>query len=142
MTASRRKQALALQSFGVWLIFLLVAVLNGGIRQHYLEKHFTPLAAHQLSTLLLGIAIFIIGTVFIRGKHLTNIRTLLAIGLAWASLTLVFEFSFFHYASGKPWGDLLADYNLFEGRLFSLVIITLLATPVIARKRSAGPNSA
>lgn len=142
MTASGWRHSLALQSFGVWLIFLVVAVLNGGIRQYYLEKHFTPLAAHQLSTLLLGIAIFIIGTVFIRGKRLTNIRTLLAIGLAWAVLTLVFEFSFFHYASGTSWSDLLADYNLFEGRLFSLVIITLLATPVIARKRRAGPNGA
>lgn len=123
---------LVLQSFFIWLVFLATAILNGWIREHHLEKLVPPLAAHQLSTLLLCSAILALAVVFIHSRRIENNRTLLAIGLFWVCLTVTFEFLFFHYIAGIPWPVLLADYNILEGRLFTLVLITTLVAPLVA----------
>ena len=44
-------------------------------------------------------------------------------------MTLAFEFLFFHYAAGKPWEVLLADYNVLQGRIWVLVPLTELFGP-------------
>lgn len=133
---------LVLQSFCIWLVFLATAILNGWIREQYLEKLVPPLAAHQLSTLLLCGAIFALTVAFIYIRRTGNNRTLLAIGLFWVFLTVTFEFLFFHFIAGKPWPVLLADYNLLEGRLFSLVLMTTLVSPLIAGRLCSGRNTA
>ncbi|MGQ9625254.1 MAG: hypothetical protein ACUVT9_07815 [Candidatus Bathycorpusculaceae bacterium] len=46
----------------------------------------------------------------------------------------MFEFIAGHYVFGNSWEKLLADYNLLEGRLWSLVLLTILIAPYIANK--------
>ena len=123
-----------LQLTGVWILFLIVAILNGGLRERFIEKHLSELAAHQFSTLLLSIAIFTITAVFIKHKGIKKNKQLLAIGVFWVAMTVAFEFLFFHYVSGKPWTALLADYNIFKGRLFSVVVFTTMFSPLIASR--------
>lgn len=53
------------------------------------------------------------------------------IGLMWLLLTVGFEFLFFHYIAGKPWEELLNDYNLAQGRLWVLVLLTLAIGPAL-----------
>lgn len=55
----------------------------------------------------------------------------LAIGLLWVVLTLLFEFGVFRFALGLPWERLLADYDLAEGRLWPLVLVTELVVPYV-----------
>ena len=134
--------SLALQSFCVWLVFLATAILNGWIREQYLENLVPPLAAHQLSTLLLCCAIFVLTVAFIHLQRIADNSALLAIGLFWVCLTVTFEFLFFHFIAGIPWPVLLADYNILEGRVFSLVLITTLVSPLIAGRLCSGRNTA
>jgi len=54
---------------------------------------------------------------------------LILIGAFWAILTIGFEFGFGHYVMGRPWDYLLADYNILKGRLWSLVLLTMLIAP-------------
>lgn len=53
------------------------------------------------------------------------------IGVTWIVLTLAFEFLAGHYLFGTSWEKLLADYNVFRGRIWPLVPLTTLAAPLL-----------
>jgi hypothetical protein len=116
----------------MWVVFLVIAIINGGIREKIIEKYIGELPAHIVSTLLLSVLIFIATAIFIKYKNITDSKTLLSIGFAWVVLTVSFEFIFFHFVAGKPWSQLLADYNIMKGRIFLLVLITTLLSPFVA----------
>jgi hypothetical protein len=54
------------------------------------------------------------------------------IGALWVTLTLAFEFLAGHYVFGTPWRQLLADYNIFRGRIWVLVLVTTAIAPWLA----------
>ena len=121
-----------MQIVGMWGVFLIIAIINGGMREMIIEKHTGELTAHIISTLLLSVLIFIVTAIFIHYKNITESKVLLIIGLAWMVMTISFEFLFFHYIGGKSWSQLLADYNFMKGRIFLLVLITTLLSPIVA----------
>jgi hypothetical protein len=125
---------LFMQAVGVWVILLIAAVINGAIRQEFIGRLLDELPAHLLSTILLALIIFIVAFLFIRAKGITKTATLLLIGGLWVVLTVAFEFLFFHYAAGVPWSKLLADYNILKGRIFVLVLLSSLLSPLIASR--------
>ncbi|MDL1985357.1 MAG: hypothetical protein LWX54_14440 [Deltaproteobacteria bacterium] len=125
---------LIVQILGMWLVFLIIAIINGGIREKIIEKHIGELPAHIVSTVLFSVLIFIVTAIYINYKNITDSKILLAIGFAWVVLTISFEFLFFHYVAGNPWSQLLADYNIMKGRIFPLVLITTLLSPIIASR--------
>jgi glyoxylase-like metal-dependent hydrolase (beta-lactamase superfamily II) len=47
-------------------------------------------------------------------------------------LTVAFEFGFGHFIAGKSWDDLRADYDVFRGRLWVLVLLTTTVAPYLA----------
>ena len=55
----------------------------------------------------------------------------LIIGFNWLILTVIFEFLFGHYVMGHTWERLLQDYNIFKGRLWSLVLMWNLIMPYV-----------
>ena len=125
---------LFLQAVGVWLILLIAAVVNGTVRQKCIAAILDEHPAHIVSTILLAIIIFIIASLFVRAKGIKKSSTLLFIGGLWVLLTVGFEFLFFHYAAGVPWSRLLADYNIMKGRIFPLVLLSSLLSPLIASR--------
>lgn len=56
------------------------------------------------------------------------------IGVLWVMLTLAFEFLAGHFLFGKPWQELLADYDIRAGRIWVMVLIVTLVTPIVAFK--------
>jgi hypothetical protein len=58
------------------------------------------------------------------------------IGLFWAALTVAFETAL-GLTSGMEWRDIFADYALWNGHLWALVIVFLVAAPVslVARRQ-------
>ncbi|MDP2365724.1 MAG: hypothetical protein Q8M94_18395, partial [Ignavibacteria bacterium] len=53
------------------------------------------------------------------------------VGIVWLFLTILFEFGFGHYVMGNSWQKLLHDYNLAEGRVWSLFLVWLVIAPFI-----------
>jgi len=51
--------------------------------------------------------------------------------LVWVFFTVGFEFLAGHYVFEKAWETLLADYNLAQGRVWILVLVTCLLAPTI-----------
>jgi hypothetical protein len=119
-----------------WLAFLVTAIANGALREALLTPRLGFLGAHAVSSLTLSAAILILTWLAIPWIAPASSGQALAIGAGWLGLTLLFEFGFGHYVSGTPWRELLADYNLLRGRIWVLVLLTLVLAPwLMARAR-------
>ena len=104
-----------------WLPMVPIAIFNGAMRQGWYGHHMTELTAHQVST---GTGLVLLGTyiwLILRRWPPSGPGQALAIGVAWITLTLSFEFLFGHYVAGHSWARLLADYDLSAGRVWVLI---------------------
>ena len=119
----------------VWVGLLVVAILNGGFREAVLAPRLGRSLAHGLSTVMLSLFIVALGWVTTPWVEPGSLQDAWLIGGVWVALTLAFEFLGGHFIFGKPWQTLLADYNLFAGRIWVMVLIVTLMTPVIAFTR-------
>jgi hypothetical protein len=114
-----------------WIGMVAIAILNGAIREKAYGPFMGELPAHQLSTfiiiLLFGAYIWVLtGTYPIESP-----TQALIIGVMWLVMTVIFEFVFGHFVMGHPWSRLLQDYNLFKGRVWSLVLIWASVAPYL-----------
>lgn len=129
---------LFLKAFGVWLVMLVAAFLNGALRELLIVRLVGQQVGHVISVFMLSGAIFSIAYLFVTVHRPLPASTLFQTGLFWLVLSLLFEFGFFHYAMHEPWEKLWADYNLFRGRLLIVVWLTTLLSPLICGKLARG----
>jgi hypothetical protein len=114
-----------------WIPMVFIGIVNGAIRQFGYGRFLGELFAHQVSSVI-GIILFgsYVWILSIRWP-LESSRQALAIGVIWLGLTVAFEFLFGHYVAKHPWTRLLHDYNILEGRLWSLVLISITIAPYV-----------
>ncbi|OHC82572.1 MAG: hypothetical protein A3J99_06990 [Sideroxydans sp. RIFOXYD2_FULL_59_7] len=114
-----------------WLVLLGVAMLNGTLRDFTYGKHMSELSAHQLSTLI-GILLFaLVIHRYVRRWPPSSGYEACYVGLFWLSMTVAFEFLFFHYAGGHSWQLLLENYNMSKGRLWPLLLLWVAVSPYL-----------
>lgn len=123
---------LFLYAFVLWLVFVVLAIINGTVRTKFYAPIVGEYAGHVISTVIL-IGIIFAGTyIFLRMLRIEYSQLdLLLIGVFWVVLTVLFEFGFGHYVEGFSWEKLLADYNILNGRLWSLVLLADLLAPLL-----------
>ena len=122
-------------TIGAWLLFMVLAIVNAGIRNEVYKPVVGDLAAHQISSVIFIAIILIVTYAILRFSNLgLSDFEAFFMGTVWLILTIVFEFIAGHYVFGNPWEKLLADYNLLEGRIWSLVLLTILIAPYIANR--------
>lgn len=121
-----------LRSVVIWFGLLALAILNGGLREGVLVPRFGRGLAQALSTIMLSVLIFVAGWLSIRWIAPSTLQDAWVIGVLWVALTIAFEFLAGHFLFGKPWEELLADYNLFAGRIWVMVLVVTLITPIVA----------
>ena len=125
--------SLVLRALTVWLLLLLLAVLNGALREEALVPWFGPKAAHLISTLLLSGLILGATALTIGWIAPGSSAGALGVGALWLLLTLAFEFLAGHFVFHKPWPELLADYDLTRGRIWILVLLVTFLAPWLYR---------
>jgi hypothetical protein len=130
---------LFVKAFGVWLVMVLAAFVNGALRELLIVRLVGEQTGHVLSVLILSGAIFGITSLFVTSQRPLPASTLLGIGCFWLVLSLLFEFGFFHYVMHEPWEKLLADYDVFHGRLLIVVWLTTLFSPLVCGKLFSTP---
>ena len=120
-----------------WTGMVFIAIVNGAVRQLGYGRVFTELFAHQVSCLT-GIILFFIYTWALSIRWpIESSQEALTIGLIWLVLTVAFEFLFGRYSAKASWRRLLHDYNILQGRLWTLVLVAVLLAPyVLYRMRS------
>lgn len=114
-----------------WLLLLLVAVINGALRESVYKNALGELRAHQVSTLT---AIVLFGAViwgWSRRWPPASAKEARRVGFIWLALTFAFEFLFGHFVAGHSWPKLLADYNLLAGRVWLLLLIWITIAPYV-----------
>lgn len=129
-SADMKLAAGAWKYLAAWFAMLIVAVANGAFRDFTYGRHMSELAAHQIST---AIGIVLLGAVMRAFVALVSPsrRQAVTAGLFWAALTVAFEFLFFHNVGGHSWAELLANYNLLQGRVWVLVVVWVAIAPYL-----------
>lgn len=113
---------------GAWLLFMFSAIASGVLRELLLRPLMTQPLAHQVGTLFVCAVIVAIIHLFVRRLRPTPEQAL-RIGAGWLGLTVLFEFTVFHFIVGLPISELLAAYDLTEGSLWPLVLLCELLAP-------------
>ena len=110
---------------------VLIAILNGTLRQAWYGQYLSELRAHQISTLT-GVLLFAIYIGVLTGIWMpASVTQALTIGFIWLALTVAFEFLFGHYVAGKTWAGLFEDYNIFAGRVWIAILIWITVAPYL-----------
>ncbi len=128
-----------LQAIGIWLLFAVVANINGLIRNFVYGPKLDELTAHQISCFT-GISLFFIVMYLwlkLTGASYSS-HNLIIIGIAFLFATVAFEFLFGHYVIGHSWERLLQDYNFLKGRLWALVLVWTTVGPYVVAKYVLG----
>lgn len=124
------------RSIAIWFVMLVIAAINGAVRQSILIPRFGEVAGRAVSTVSLSALIIALTWLTIRWIRPVSTRAAWQVGLLWVTLTLAFEFLAGHYLFGHPWADLFADYNVLRGRIWILVlVVTAVAPPLCASAR-------
>lgn len=114
----------------LWLPMLFIAVGNGMLRQNWYGRSLSELRAHQISSLLAMLFLGIYMWAVLKLYPPASASQAIAIGLLWLSLTVAFEFCFGRLIVGHTWQRLCADYHIWTGRLWPLVLLWLLTAPL------------
>lgn len=120
--------------FLLWFVLVVIAIINGAVRNGVYQKYLGDLLAHQVSTVI-GIALFGIFIWFAVNKwRPESSNQAVLIGVMWLVMTVIFEFIFGHYVFGNPWSKLLHDYNILQGRVWILILIWVTIAPYLFYK--------
>ena len=114
-----------------WLLVLPAMVANGIFRELVVERWVSPAAAGAISAALGITLIQLITRPFLRRLGDVSTAQCWAIAGLWLAMTVTFEFVFGHYVDGASWQELLADYNILNGRLWPIVLAGIAAAPFL-----------
>jgi hypothetical protein len=115
----------------IWLAILVLASLNGAVRDLLVAPRIGDTIARALSTLILCGLVMWVAWASIRWLGPRSPGEALGLGFFWVALTLTFEFGAARL-SGEPWSVVLADYDVLRGRIWILVPILTFLAPVWA----------
>lgn len=122
-----------------WVLMIPVAILNGLFRESIVRPRMGELRAHQISVVTGSTGFLALVYALWRGDvGRIDDRDLLRMGGLWLAATIVFEFGFGHYLRGFSWDELLHDYNVRAGRLWVVVLLVILFSPVTVKRMACG----
>lgn len=115
----------------VWLLLAVLMSANGIFRESVLVPQAGRAAADILSAVLgLGIILSVTG-IFFRGLAGESTGRLARIGAVLVAATVVFELVIGRLVDGRSWSELAANYAIWRGRLWPILLVTLGLTPFI-----------
>ncbi|HWI82430.1 hypothetical protein [Ramlibacter sp.] len=122
-----------LKSILVWIAILMLAILNGALRDIALVHALGPTLARFVSGVVLCSVIVAAAALAAPWLGKLPLRAFWWIGTLWLVLTLGFETAV-GYAEHQSWQRLLDAYTLQGGNLWPLVLITTLIAPRVGAR--------
>ncbi|MBL0035948.1 MAG: hypothetical protein IPP26_09305 [Flavobacteriales bacterium] len=124
----------------IWFVLMVGAIANGAVRIKLIIPFTGEPIGHVISTALLCVLILVITWAMIGWIGPLTDQQARGIGTVWLLLTLGFEFGAGALISHRTWPEMLADYNVLNGRVWVVVpIITFLAPSWMAKWRGQFP---
>lgn len=124
---------LALRAVAIWFVLLIGAFANGTFRELVISPRLGAPTAHAISCFLFSAIILSVAYATVEWIRPASPAEAMIVGLGWMTLTLVFEFGF-GMLRGMTWPQMLADYNVMNGRLWVVVLFTTAVAPVVAAR--------
>ena len=138
---NRRRILMIIRTILSWFVILVLASLNGALRQALLIPSLGETAGRALSTILLSIVVVIATWVLLPVIAPGSLRAAWAVGGLWVVMTLAFEFLAGHFLFGSSWESLLADYDLARGRIWILVLVVTMTGPPLIHMVTHGAGA-
>jgi hypothetical protein len=123
-----------LKAIVLWFAILLLAILNGALREKVLMPALGSFSGLIASGSMLGICIFLVALAAAPWYGRLASREWLLVGAFWLLLTLAFEFSFGRFVQQKSWAELFEAYTFHGGNLWPAVLVVTLISPWLAAK--------
>ena len=120
----------------------VIGVVNGTAREALYARRSGERAAHQISTATIIALLSVYFAALDRRWPLATRGEALGVGAGWLGLTTAFEFGFGRWVAHEDWSELLADYDLSRGRLWSLVLAWTALGPLAAHEARASLSAA
>ena len=118
-----------------WVLMIPVAILNGAFREAVVRPRVGELRAHQVSVATGSVGFLALVSALWRGEAgRIDDRDLFRMGVGWLVATILFEFGFGHYLRGFSWQQLLHDYNVRAGRMWVVVLLVILFSPLMVKR--------
>lgn len=116
----------------MWLCFVPIPFINGILREAWYKKKVGELWANFIGVKFLSLS-FLAYTYLFFAKNLDGLSfgKMLMFGFIWLVMTIAFEFGI-GLVTGKDLKYMLADYNVFKGRLWPIfLLIVLFSLPIL-----------
>jgi hypothetical protein len=125
-----------------WFGLMMLAILNGVVRDLTYSVSAGEFAAHQISTgtlLVLSAAfVWILSKVW----HIESVRQAWTIGTVWFVLTEAFEFGMARIVRGYSWDVIFHSYDIFAGELWILIPLWILVAPLVFYRANKSRSTA
>ncbi|MDG4811627.1 hypothetical protein P8629_01280 [Hydrogenovibrio sp. 3SP14C1] len=118
----------------IWCLIVLVAILNGGIRESILNPMLGNKLALPISGVTLSAMILAVTYLFINWFKATDPNTFIKIGLFWGVLTIGFEYGFGYFVLHHSLEEIHQVFNFEQGNLFVLALLTSIFSPWLVAK--------
>ena len=123
----------SLKAFAIWMGILVLAALNGALREGVLIPKLGSTPGLVLSGVLLSGLILLVAYLALPWLDTRRPSVLVGVGVGWLALTLAFEFGFGLW-QGKSWQALLDAYAFKEGNIWPVVLVVIALAPYLAGK--------
>ena len=127
------RAVLILKAFAIWTGILVLAVLNGALREAVLVPRLGTAPALISSGALLSALVVAVAYLSLPWLNARRPAELAGIGLGWLALTLVFEFSFGLW-QGQSWQVMLDAYTFEGANIWPIVLVVIALAPYLAGK--------
>ena len=112
----------------VWAAILVVAIVNGALRDAVLVHSFGPTVARALSGVILCLCVVAAAAVASPWLGPLKRSSWWLIGAVWLALTVVFELTV-AYVQHTSWQEVVGAYTLQGGNIWPLVLVTTFVAP-------------
>ena len=123
-----------LRASAVWLVIMAVESAHGTLRELFLAPAVGEFRARQIAVFTGSLLILGVACLCVRWIRAGSTARLLAVGLLWLFLTLLFEFGLGLFALGYSWERMLSDYDLSRGGLMPFGLVLLTLAPLMAAR--------
>ncbi len=121
------------------MAILVLAILNGALRETVLIPAVGSFEGLIASGLILSGFVFIVAYVAVPGFGPMKAAEYWVVGFIWLLMTLIFEFGFGLFAEHKELPELLQAYTFKGGNIWPVVLVSTLVSPwIAARLRACG----
>lgn len=123
---------MVLRALVIWCGLLAIAFANGLLRSVWLTAYFGDTGAQIVGAVILSSVVAVVAWRAIEWLHPRTANEALLIGDEWVLLSVAFQVVVGYVLVGTPWHRWLMEYNVTQGTLWELVLVTMLLMPVVA----------